>query len=167
MEDFRDKLEADDSKFLKFLTNIIPGYGGYRDREMRRVADRLLRDAILDRLKPAERALTAFSGKLNPISEGKLLTAVNAVSKRLEALADRLRFASYGYTGAFAAIKIVPEKLDQLYMFDEAMVTKAEAVSTALGGNPADLQAALDSAGAALDEFEKALDQREKLLTEG
>ena len=166
MEDFRDKLEADDSKFLKFLTNIIPGYGGYRDREMRREADRLLRDAILDRLKPAERALTAFSGKLNPISEGKLLTAVNTVSKRLEALSDRLRFASYGYTGAFAAIKIVPEKLDQLYMFDEALVTKAEAVSTALGGNPPDLQAALDTAGAALDEFEKALDQREKLLME-
>jgi hypothetical protein len=133
---------------------------------MRRTADRLLRDAIMDRLKPAERALTTFSGKLNPISEGKLLTAVNTVSKRLEALSDRLRFASYGYTGAFAAVKIVPEKLDQLYMFDEALVTKAEAVSTALGGSPADLQVALDTAVAALDEFEKALDQREKLMTE-
>jgi hypothetical protein len=167
MEDFRDKLEADDSKFLKFLTNIIPGYGGYRDREMRREADRLLRDAILERFKPAERALTAYSGKLNPMSDGRLLTAVNTVSRRLEALSDRLRFASYGYTGAFAAVKVTPEKLDQLYMYDEALVTKAETVSSALSGNPADLQAALDAAGAALNEFEKALDQREKLLKEG
>jgi len=166
MDDYRDKIEAGESGFLKFMTKIIPGYGGYREKEMRREADRLLREAIMSRLDRAEKALAKLRGDFNPISQGGPLLKTEQLITRLETLTDRLRYAKYGYSGAFAAIKIDADKLDQLYTYDETLIKNAESILEATQVGSGNAEDTLVKTAASLDELEAALDRRERLLME-
>lgn len=167
MEDFRDKIEASDSKFLRFLTKVIPGYGGYRDKELRREADRMLRECVMARLRPAAASLNDLRTQFHPINQGKLLLLAEGLSSKIMLLVDKLRYADYGYSGAFAAVKIDAAKLDQIYMFDETLVTRAEAIAEAVKGAPGDPEGAMAKVQTAITEFESALSERERIFREG
>ncbi len=128
LKDLTEKIQSSQSKFEE-LTSRIPGYAGYKRKEQRREADKLLRlhaarqyEEQLQRLNEAEEML---------ISEGGLkivLTLERAVMK-LQLLIDRIKTASYGYAGLLDAIKVDEEALDKLYAFDQAMLEGVEQIS--------------------------------------
>jgi hypothetical protein len=128
LKDLTEKIQSSQSKFEE-LTSRIPGYAGYKRKEQRREADKLLRlhvarqyEEQLQRLNEAEEML---------ISEGGLkivLTLERAVMK-LQLLIDRIKTASYGYAGLMDAIKVDEEALDKLYAFDQAMLEGVEQIS--------------------------------------
>lgn len=140
MTDFREQVfRARDENVLKRLASRIPGYGGYLEKEMRRDADKLLRDYIaaqLDRqrkrLGEAQRELLDMAGGLD------LMDDVDRVQKKLQLLADRLRTAVYGYSGWFDAVKIGDKELDALYSYDALLLDGVEAMA-------ADIQAFVDA----------------------
>lgn len=101
------------------LQELIPGYEGYAEKEERRAADKELRDAVAA-------AFQSQSDRLARVQERVLghgdLSGVEAMDKaraRLQHLADRIRTASYGYSGFFERTRRyeLPE-LDRLYGFD-------------------------------------------------
>ena len=49
MTDLRDKVESDRG-IIKMIQLVIPGYRGYRIKEDLRIADRLLREELANRL---------------------------------------------------------------------------------------------------------------------
>jgi hypothetical protein len=119
--DLTEKIQSSQNK-LEELLNRIPGYGGYRQKDQRRDADKLLRmhvaeqyDQVLDRLNKIQYDLVT-AGDLT----GMMLLE-RAVS-RLQLLVDRIRTASYGYAGLFDAIKVDDAALDKLYDFDQSMM---------------------------------------------
>jgi hypothetical protein len=56
---------------------------------------------------------------------------VESVVTQLKTFTDRIRFASYGYAGLFAAVKIQEEELKQIYDFDAALIEYVERLDTA------------------------------------
>lgn len=119
--DLTEKIQSAQSKFEE-LVSRIPGYAGYKKKEQRREADKLLRlhvarqyEEQLKRLGEIQYALTS-KGRL-----ASILTLERAAVK-LQLLIDRLKTASYGYSGLFAALKVNEETLDKLYEFDKAML---------------------------------------------
>ena len=52
MTDLRDKVK-DDRGLIKMIQLVIPGYRGYRIKEDLRIADRLLREELANRLTVA------------------------------------------------------------------------------------------------------------------
>lgn len=129
--DLTEKIQSSQNK-LEELINKIPGYGGYRQKEQRRDADKLLRmhvaeqyDQVLDRLNRIQYDLVT-AGDLT----GMMLLE-RAVS-RLQLLVDRIRTASYGYAGLFDAIKVDDSALDKLYDFDQSMLEGAGALGAVL-----------------------------------
>ncbi len=50
------------------------------------------------------------------------------MEQKLHQVADSIRFASYGYSGVFDAVKIDEDKLDKLYSFDIALAESVSAV---------------------------------------
>lgn len=128
----RRKIEQSQSGLEK-LIGSIPGYKGYKERELRREADKLLRTHLADRLDEQRRRLLGVMGELT--SAGKLdqIMPFERATLRLQQLIDRLRTASYGYAGLFDAVKVKQAELDALYDFDSGLATGVERVAELVG----------------------------------
>lgn len=115
MADISDKLRS----FLEKMMRVIPGYGGYADREARRNSDKVLRLHLAGMLQQAKASFDAFVAELTTRPGGlDFMTAAGSVAKSLEKSIDRLKFADYGYTGFFDAERVQEPQLDALYQFD-------------------------------------------------
>jgi len=71
---------------------------------------------------------------------------------RLQLLVDRIRTASYGYSGLFDAIKVDDQALDKLYDFDHSMMDGVTSLGEIL-----DRIAASSAAGEPIQEAGNAL----------
>ncbi len=131
VDDLTEKAQASTGK-LEALIAKIPGVGAYQQKEKRRDADKLLRLHVarllgeqMDRLSEAEYSLT-MQGRLD------VTLVLERATTKLQLLIDRLKTASYGYSGFFDAVKVNEEALDKLYRFDEQMLDSVDAVSASL-----------------------------------
>lgn len=126
--DLTERIQASQSKLEEFAAKI-PGYDGYKRKEQRREADKLLRMHVA---RQYEEQLKRLNGvQYTMTSQGKLkaiMTLERAVMK-LQLLIDRLKTASYGYAGLFAAVKVDEDVLDRLYDFDEQMMSGVDELS--------------------------------------
>lgn len=116
-----EKAQASQGKLEKLISSI-PGYGGYRNKEQRRDADKLLRMHVARQYEQQLRRLNEVQRELT--SRGRLssVLALERATIKLQLLIDRIKTASYGYRGLFDAVKIQENELDKLYEFDENML---------------------------------------------
>jgi hypothetical protein len=130
MVDIHGKAEEQRNALQKVIDSI-PGWGGYQKRQRRREADKLLRQMLADKLGEQRRRLDKAQKEL--LSHGRLdlMDDVESVVTQLKTFTDRIRFASYGYAGLFAAVKIGEEELKQIYDFDAALIEYVERLDTA------------------------------------
>jgi hypothetical protein len=115
---------------LEDLAHRIPGYQGYKDKELRREADKLLRTEIANRFDDQRKRLSELQNQL--ISQGQIefLDDVERVNVKLQLAIDRIKTASYGYAGLFDAVKVKEDQLDALYEFDEKMLDFADDITS-------------------------------------
>lgn len=131
VDDLTEKIQSAQNKFEE-LASRIPGYAGYKKKEQRREADKLLRlhvarqyEEQLKRLGEIQYALTS-KGRL-----ASIITLERAATK-LQLLIDRIKNASYGYSGLFDALKVNEDTLDKLYEFDKAMLDGVNRIASLL-----------------------------------
>jgi len=124
----RRQIAGSQSGFERLVAGI-PGYRGYKEKELRREADKALRMHLSGRFDEARRRLLGAMDQLT--SAGRLgeAAALQKANLRLQLLVDRLRTAPHGYAGWFDAIKVQQAELDRLYAFDSALATGADRVS--------------------------------------
>lgn len=128
VEDFRDIVQGSQSGFEK-LIGSIPGYRGYKEKELRREADKMLRTHLANRF---EEQRLRLQGVMQTLTSGLRLEELGPLEQatlRLQRLIDRLRTASYGYAGWFDAVKIEQKELDALYEFDAGLATGVDRVA--------------------------------------
>ncbi len=114
------------------LSELVPGYKGYKQKELRREADKLLRDTLVSRLRAVKRQMDALQQDL--ISAGKfdLLDELGSAITQLQTFIDRVRTASYGYGGLFDAVRVKEDDLDRLYQFDAQLLDYARRLEEAV-----------------------------------
>ncbi len=136
---------SDNMGRFESLTAKIPGYKGYKEKEMRREADALLRQHLAAKLGEQLRRAEDM-GKQMLIGPGLAqLNNLGTANTRLQTLIDKVKTAAQGYAGFFDAVKVKEGELDQLYQFDDQMLLKVGDIAAALDN----LQTALDSGDAA------------------
>ena len=130
MGDIYEKVK-DSRTALEKLTDFIPGWGGYQERQTRRKADQLLRQTLAEKLASQRQRLDVAQKDL--INHGKmdLLDDVGSAVTQLQTFIDRVRLASYGYSGLFDAAKINEAELEQMYNFDAALFEYVERLDAA------------------------------------
>ncbi len=123
----------DEMSGLEKLVAKIPGYKGYKEKEVRREADKLLREHIANRLRTVKTQLDSLQTDL--ISAGKmdLLDEAGSAVTQLQTFIDRLRTASYGYGGLFDAVRVKEDDLDRVYEFDASLLSYADRIEAAIG----------------------------------
>jgi hypothetical protein len=122
--DLKERIESAYNR-LEEMAKDIPGYRGYKDKEVRREADKLLRLKVARRLQEQRRRLNSIQVEL--VNAGRLgvVLVLDRSMMRVQLLIDRLKTASYGYAGLFDAVKVQEAELDALYDFDATLLDGA------------------------------------------
>jgi len=120
MGDVYEKV-TDSRNALEKLSSVIPGWSGYQERQTRRKADQLLRQTLAEKLAGQRKQLDVAQKDL--INHGRidLVDDIGSAVTQLQTFIDRVRFASYGYSGLFDAAKVNEAELEQMYNFDAAL----------------------------------------------
>jgi len=128
-QDLRETLDAAESG-LERLVGKIPGYKGYKEKEQRREADKLLRERIALELADQRKRLSELQNRLLSQAMIEYLDDVERALTKLTLLHDRIRTATYGYAGLFDAVKVKEEQLDELYEYDAGMLSFADEMAS-------------------------------------
>lgn len=155
---------------LEKLTSKIPGYHGYKEKEMRREADKLLRTQLAGKFDDQRKRIAGLQQQLLSMAKIEYLDDLERAVMKLQLLIDRIRTASYGYAGLFDAVKVKEEQLDALYDFDSRMldfvdeiaadadrVTSAVAAGEGIGEAIGTLVTTADEANLAFGHREEAI----------
>jgi hypothetical protein len=129
--DLTEKIQSSQNK-LEQLANKIPGYAGYRQKEQRRDADKILRMHVASQYDEQLDNLNRIQNELVTAGDLTGMMLLERAVSRLQLLVDRIRTASYGYAGLFDAVKVDDAALDKLYDFDNAMADGVAGLSTIL-----------------------------------
>ena len=149
---------------LEQLANAIPGFSGYREKELRRDADRIEREFLASRLEQGKKALDAAASAASRVGALDAINDIETARKRLDKVTARIRYADRGYAGFFDAIKVKEDALERVYQFDLDLVTGVDAVRAAadqIASDPSGVRAMI----AALDGLDGRLGEREAILS--
>lgn len=129
--DLRGNVEKGLGGFEK-LVKKIPGYKGYKEKELRREADKLLRTQLAGQLDDQRRRLSEIQMLLISAAQIEFLDDIERAIMKLQLLIDRIKTASYGYAGLFDAVKVKEEQLDTLYEYDSKMLDYVDQIAASL-----------------------------------
>ncbi|MBN1357376.1 hypothetical protein JW988_01270 [Candidatus Bathyarchaeota archaeon] len=170
-KDYLGKVKGERS-LLEKIMGYVPGYRGYKEKELRRESDRLIRMEVVNRLKSAK---TAFRRTFaNPLLVQKLsgddTFRFDALNSRLDRVTQRIDRAVAGYAGMFDAIKVKEDKLDSVLKHDLSLIERAESVKAdvekAIGIDPAtdEWRAAMDALISKVEGLDSLVNERSNLL---
>ena len=108
----------------------IPGFRGYKEKELRRESDRLIRNHLYQRLSKAKSDLKDVFQRLSDRRLFEVLTDVDRLVAKFDRVAEKVNHASYGYSGFFNIVKIEEENLDRMIDFDNQLVDKVDKIVT-------------------------------------
>lgn len=131
MSDYREEIESQRGG-LKRLLSKIPGFKGYIEHEDRRTADKILRETVANRYNELLDWLFAIQREYVDQGDLEIQDELESVGVKLRTFIDRIRRASYGYSGFFDAMKIDQDRLDELYEYDNALLDGVERLKEVL-----------------------------------
>ncbi len=110
----------------------LPGFRGYKVREERREADRIVRDYIYRALKGARDDLMGGFQLLSNAGTPELMEPTNQLIAKLDRVAEKVNRASYGYSGFFDSVRIEAPQLDQMVTYDTQMMEAARKLANSI-----------------------------------
>lgn len=118
------EIHATGLRFLENLAYLVPSYNGYRQRGTRREEDSRLRARVLDGLGDIRGEAANLMNDLAESWSVERLAEVDRRVRKLDDLADAIRYAPYGFSGFFDAATVREESLEwileaDLLIFDD------------------------------------------------
>jgi len=108
----------------------IPGFRGYKEKELRRESDKLIRNHLYRKLSEAKSDLKDVFQKLSDRRLFEVLTDMDRLMAKIDRITEKVNHASYGYAGFFNIVKIEEENLDRMIDFDNRLVNEVDKVVT-------------------------------------
>jgi cell division septum initiation protein DivIVA len=169
MVDPRERVRADESRVEQFW-DFLPGFRGYREREVRRRADQLLRDYLVGLLDRERARLQRKAAELSRAVRVAAAAAVDRLLAQLTKARDKLRYADYGYTGWFDTPRLREQDLDRLYEYDlclrELVAGLQERVEAVEKADESSLPARLHDLEAAIQELAERIEGRAEIVAQ-
>ena len=131
MSDIYEKVSGEQD-FIKKILAKIPGFKGYIERGDRRMSDKLLREQVVLEFETLYGRISGLQRDLSSQGGLEYVDDLEAAAIKLRQFIDRVKTASYGYSGIFDALKIKENKLGQIYEYDAALLSLSDEVSSAV-----------------------------------
>ncbi len=150
----------------------LPGFRGYKEKELRRESDRLIRNQLYRKLSGAKSGFKDVFQKISDRRTFEVLTDMDRVMAKFDRVSEKVNHASYGYTGFFDVVKVKEENLDRMIDFDNRLFDNAQKIVEEVSVLMSEIEKqkfdkAKDhtrSVREALDAFEEAFDGREEVI---
>ena len=141
----------------------LPLVREYNDKELRREADHRLRQLLASELEQEKQRLYDLQKQLLRGGGLAWMDDADGAIQRLQTLIDRIKTASYGYAGLFAAVKIEAEQLDALHRFDKALAERAQEINERISQLEASA-ASRDAIGPAIEAVNGTVTELQRLF---
>jgi predicted translin family RNA/ssDNA-binding protein len=141
-------------RFSEKVEAKVPGFKGYKEKELRRESDRLVRNTIVQKLNKARSDTKEVFQALSDQKLSEALTRMDRLVMVFDRVVEKVNHASYGYAGFFDVVKIKEDALSRMIAFDNGLIGYADAVSQ---------QAATFRKEVTDGKFEDALEQIKKI----
>jgi hypothetical protein len=154
------------------IAAFIPGFRGYKEKELRRESDRLIRNHLYLKLSASKNDLRAISQKLADRRYFDVMTDMDRLLAKMDRIVEKVNHASYGYSGFFDAVKVKEENLDRMIDFDNKLIDNVTVLSTEIdsfkaelaSGVTTNLKSRVQSVVDKLESLEETFDSREEVI---
>jgi uncharacterized protein YdhG (YjbR/CyaY superfamily) len=163
---------GEDEQLLEKIMLAVPGFRGYKAKEQRREADKIVRDYVSAILQNVRNMLQDIYASVVENRTPEASKPIDRLTAILDRVSEKVHHASYGYAGFFDATKIEEDDLDRMIGFDTQLVDGAKALAQrvqafkdeVLAGNFDSLEAYESELRKAVEGFETTFDQRKDVI---
>jgi len=162
----------EEMRLFERILGELPGFRGYKEKELRRETDRLIRNHSYRKLEKARGDAKEIFQALSSRRVYEALTDMDRLIMSFDRVVEKINHASYGYAGFFNVLKVQEEKLDKMIAFDSALLDqvqkimdetnafKGEVARNDFGGAKARIQKLRDLLGS----LEETFDERGEVI---
>ena len=111
------------------IVAAIPGFRGYKEKELRRESDKLIRNHLHRKLSESKHYLKSVFQKLSDRRYFDVITDMDRLMAKVDRITEKVNHASYGYSGFFDIVKVKEENLDRMIDFDNKLVDAADGLA--------------------------------------
>lgn len=154
------------------IAAALPGFRGYKEKELRRESDKLIRNHIYMKLTNAKNDLRSIFQKISDRRYLDVLSDMDRLMAKIDRVAEKVNHASYGYAGFYDIVKIEEEHLDRMIAFDNQLLDNVNSLTVdidafkaqLLSGDYANLKDRIQAVTDKLEALEDAFDKREEVI---
>jgi hypothetical protein len=169
-KDYLAKMKEERTLTEKIM-GYVPGYRGYKEKELRRESDRLVRMDAVNRLKDAKMVFRRHFADPAIIKKlGSNSYQFDALTFRLDRVTQRIDRAVAGYAGVFDAVKVKEDKLDAVIQHDVGIIEKAESIKASIEkvvtveAGSEDWKKLMDASIINIEQLDRLIDERANVL---
>jgi hypothetical protein len=111
------------------IVAAIPGFRGYKEKELRRESDKIIRNHLHRKLSESKDDLKSVFQKLSDRRYFDVITDMDRLMAKADRITEKVNHASYGYSGFFDVVKVTEENLDRMIDFDNKLVDEADGLA--------------------------------------
>ena len=111
---------------LEQLEMKVPGFKGYKEKELRRQSDRVLREVLTRQYQDQKNRIGEAQSALLTSGQISGMSRLETANLKLNLFIDHLKTGATGYAGLFDAVKIKEPQLDRVYLFDQQLSAGVE-----------------------------------------
>ena len=150
----------------------LPGFRGYKEKELRRDSDKLIRNHLYQKLLQARSNYKTIFQKMSDRRQLDVLTDMDRLVAKFDLVAEKVNHASYGYAGFFNVVKVQEEALDRMTDFDNQLVDQVNSIASEVDAFKSEVSKQkfdkakdrVQNLGDTLETFEETLAKREEVI---
>jgi uncharacterized protein CbrC (UPF0167 family) len=150
----------------------IPGFRGYKEKELRRESDKLIRNHLYQKLAQARTNFKTVFQKMSDRRQLDVLTDMDRLVAKFDRVTERVNHASYGYSGFFDVVKIQEEALDRMTDFDNQLIDQVNSIASEVDAFRSEVSKQkfdkakdrVQNLTDTLETFDETLDKREEVI---
>jgi hypothetical protein len=154
------------------IAAMLPGFHGYKEKELRRESDKLVRNHLYLKLSKDKDNIRNISQRITDKRYLDTLPDIDRLVAKMDRITEKINHASYGYSGFFDIVKIKEENLDHMIAYDNQLLDNVNALTDAIdslkaqlvGGDYTNLKDEIQAVTDKFDLLEGAFDKRQEVI---
>jgi len=154
------------------IAAALPGFRGYKEKELRRESDKLIRNNLTLKLSKDKDNVRGIAQRIADKRYLDVLPDIDRLTAKMDRITEKVNHASYGYSGFFDIVKIKEENLDRMITFDNQLLDEVDALTASiedlkaqlLSGNYSNLKDKIQIIADKFELLEDTFDKREQVI---
>jgi len=154
------------------IAAALPGFRGYKEKELRRESDKLIRNNLTLKLSKDKDNVRSIAQKIADKRYLDVLPDIDRLNAKMDRITEKVNHASYGYAGFYDVVKIKEDNLDRMITFDNQLLDEVNTLTASiddlkaqlLSNNFANLKDKIQTIADKFELLEDTFDKREQVI---